>query len=61
MPAGDPAMLYHMIRLSATGMLAIKHLLHGTSSIDLDTEKTRKELVEMIVRVYLPGEIKTSS
>jgi len=61
MPAGDPAMLYHMIRLSATGMLAIKHLLHGTSSIDLDTEKTREELVEMIVCVYMPGDVKASS
>jgi len=60
-PAGDPAMIYHMIRLSATGMLAIKHLLHGTSSLDLDSEQTRKELVEMIVRVYLPGEVKASS
>jgi AcrR family transcriptional regulator len=61
MPSGDPAMIYHMIRLSATGMLAIRHLLHGTSSIDLDGEQARKELVDMIVRVYLPGEVKSSS
>ena len=60
-PAGDPAMIYHMIRLSATGMLAVKHLLHGTSSIDLDSEQTRKELVDMIMRVYLPGDVRSAS
>ncbi len=60
-PPGNPAMIYHMIRLSATGMLAIRHLLHGTSSIDLDSEDTRDELVEMIVRIYLPGEVQSSS
>ncbi len=60
-PAGNPAMIYHMIRLSATGMLAIRHLLHGTSSINLDAEATRDELVEMILNIYLPGEMKPSS
>lgn len=60
-PKGSPAMLYHMIRLSSTGMLAIRHMLHGTSSIDLDSAETRDELVEMIVRVYLPGEPNTTA
>ena len=59
-PKGNPAMLYHMIRLSSTGMLAIRHMLHGTSSIDLDSAETRDELVEMIVHVFLPGEPNTA-
>ena len=60
-PVGDPAMLYHMIRLSLGGMLALGQVLLGTSNIDLESEETREELVEMIVRVYLPGEVKSLS
>ena len=60
-PAGDPAMLYHMIRLSLGGMLALGQVLLGTSNIDLESEEIREELVEMIVRVYLPGEVKSLS
>lgn len=56
-PAGNPAMLYHMIRIAAGGMLAVSQLLVGTSKIDLDSEDTREELVQMIVRVFLPGDI----
>ncbi len=60
-PAGNPAMLYHMIRLSAGGMLAIGNMLRATSKIDVDSAETRDELVEMIVRVYLPGASNSSS
>ena len=56
-PAGSPAMLYHMIRLSAGGMFALGNMLRGTSQIDVNSPATREELVEMIVRVYLPGEV----
>jgi len=60
-PAGNPAMLYHMIRLSAGGMFALGNMLRGTSKLDVDSAATRDELVAMIVRVYLPGEAKDSS
>jgi AcrR family transcriptional regulator len=60
-PAGNPAMLYHMIRLSAGGMFALGNMLRGTSQIDVDSAATRDELVEMIVRVYMPGDVKASS
>ena len=60
-PAGSPAMLYHMIRLSAGGMFALGNVLRGTSQIDVDSPATREELVEMIVRVFLPCEVKGSS
>jgi len=60
-PAGSPAMLYHMIRLSAGGMLAMGHMLRGTSDIDVNSKQTLDELVDMIVRVYLPGSADDSS
>jgi AcrR family transcriptional regulator len=56
-PEGNPAMLYHMIRLSAGGMLALGNMLRGTSNIDVDSAATRDEIVEMIVRVYMPGDV----
>jgi hypothetical protein len=54
---GNPALLYHMIRLSAGGMLAVENMLLGTSNIDLRNDETLDELVDMIVRVYFPGDI----
>ena len=54
-PAGNTALLYHLIRLSAGGMLAMGHMLRATSNIDVASKQTLDELVEMIVRVYLPG------
>lgn len=58
---GDPALLYHMIRLSAGGMLAIGNMLRGTSNTDIDSADTREEIVQMIVRVYLPGSVPAKS
>jgi TetR/AcrR family transcriptional regulator len=60
-PEGNPAMLYHMIRLSAGGMLAIGNMLRGTSNIDVNSAETRDEIVEMIVRVYLPGAVSNAA
>jgi len=52
---GNPAMLYHMIRLSAGGMLALETMLRGTSDIDLRSDETLDELVAMIMHIYFPG------
>ena len=52
---GNPAMLYHMIRLSAGGMLALETMLLGTSDIDLQSDETLDELVTLILKVYFPG------
>jgi AcrR family transcriptional regulator len=54
-PEGNPALLYHMIRLSAGGLLALNLELKGTSGIDIDDEETLDEIADMIVRVFLPG------
>jgi TetR/AcrR family transcriptional regulator len=56
-PAGNPALLYNMIRVSAGGLVALGHELKGTSGIDLDDDGTLDELADMIVRVFLPGEL----
>ncbi len=54
-PAGDPALLYHMIRISAGGLLAIALEMRGTSGFDITTEESLEHLSDMIVRVFLPG------
>lgn len=54
-PAGDPALLYHMIRISAGGLLAISLEMRGTSGFDITTEESLDHLSDMIVRVFLPG------
>lgn len=54
-PAGSPALLFNMIRVSAGGLLALKVELKGTSNIDLDSDEEIDKLSDMIIRVFLPG------
>ncbi len=54
-PAGNPAMIYNMIRVSTGGLIAIALELKSTSDIDLDSEETLDQLTDLIVRVFLPG------
>jgi AcrR family transcriptional regulator len=56
-PAGDPALLYNMIRVSAGGLLALGLEVRGTSDFDFCEEERRNELAEMIIRVFLPGDL----
>lgn len=56
-PAGDPALLYNMIRVSAGGLLALGLEVRGTSNFDFSDEQRRDELADMIVRVFLPGDM----
>ena len=55
-PEGSPAMLFHMIRVCAGGLIALKLELKNTSNIDLDEDEQIAELADMIVRVFFPGE-----
>ena len=55
-PAGDPALLYNMIRVSAGGLLALSLEIKGTSGTDLEEKARRDELAEMIIRVFFPGD-----
>lgn len=54
-PSGDPALLYHMIRITAGGLLALALEMRGTSGLDITSEESLEELADMIVRVFLPG------
>ena len=56
-PQGDPALLFNMIRVSSGALLALSLELKGTSNIDLEQPGQLDALAEMIIRVFLPGEI----
>jgi AcrR family transcriptional regulator len=59
-PPGSAALLFNMIRVCAGGLLALKLELKGTSNIDLDCDDQIEELGDMIIRVFFPGDRKTS-
>ena len=56
-PRGNPALLYNMIRVSAGGLLALGLEVRGTSNFDFEDAAQRDELAEMIIRVFLPGNL----
>ena len=55
-PAGNPALLFNMIRLSSGGLLALGNELKASSGLDIDDPAVLDEISDMIVRVFLPGE-----
>ena len=59
-PPGDPMILYNMIRVSSGTLIALSLELKNTSDIEFDKPETLDELADMIVRVFLPGEIEES-
>lgn len=58
---GNPALLFNMIRLSSGGLLALGNELKASSGIDIDDPDTLDEISEMIIRVFLPGEMPARS
>lgn len=54
-PHGNPALLFHMIRVSAGGLLALALEIKATSGIDFDDPGELDELADMIIRCFLPG------
>ena len=60
-PAGDARLLFNMIRLSSGGLLALGNELKASSGIDIDSSDTLDEISEMIVKVFLPGEVRPSA
>lgn len=56
-PPGNPALLFNMIRLSTGGLLALGHELKASSDIDIQSSETLDEIAEMIVRIFLPGDM----
>lgn len=55
-PAGDPALLFNMIRVSAGGLLALALEIKGTSDIDFDDDGELEKLADMIVDVFFSGQ-----
>ena len=55
-PAGDPKLLFNMIRLSSGGLLALGNELKASSGIDIEQEETLDDIADMIINVFLPGE-----
>lgn len=56
-PKGNPALLFNMIRMSSGGLLALANELTGSSDIDVSAPDTLDEIAEMVVDVFLPGEM----
>ena len=56
-PPGDPALLFNLIRVSSGALLALALELKGTSNIDLERPGQLDALADMIIKVFLPGEI----
>jgi AcrR family transcriptional regulator len=56
-PAGNPALLFNMIRMVSGGLLALRSELKASSDIDIDSPDTLDELIDMIVNVFLPGDM----
>jgi AcrR family transcriptional regulator len=56
-PQGNPALLFNMIRLSSGGLLALGNELKASSDIDVDSPETLNAIAEMIIRVFLPGDM----
>ncbi len=60
-PPGNPALLMNMLRLSSGGLLALANELKKSSNIDVDAPGTLDEIAEMIVRIFLPGDIQAKA
>lgn len=56
-PAGNAKLLFNMIRLSSGGLLALGNELRASSDIDTESNETLDEISDMIVKVFLPGEV----
>jgi AcrR family transcriptional regulator len=60
-PAGNAKLLFNMIRLSSAGLLALGNELKASSGIDVDSAETLDEISDMIVNVFLPGEVRSTA
>jgi hypothetical protein len=58
-PAGNARLLFNMIRLSSGGLLALGNELRASSDIDIESSDTLDEISDMIVNVFLPGEVRS--
>ena len=55
---GNPKLLFNMIRLSSGGLLALANELKASSGLDVESDETLDEISDLIVSVFLPGEMR---
>jgi AcrR family transcriptional regulator len=60
-PAGNAKLLFNMIRLSSAGLLALGNELKTSSDIDLDSGETLDEISDLLVSVFLPGDVRPTA
>ena len=56
-PPGDPELLYNMVRASSGGLIALALELKSTSGTELHEPEELDKLADLIVAVFLPGDI----
>jgi AcrR family transcriptional regulator len=56
-PAGNPKLLFNMVRVSSGALLALSLEFKGTSGIDMYQPGRLDELADMIISIFLPGDI----
>lgn len=54
-PAGNPALIFNMLRGAAGSLAALNLELKATSGVDLDSPDTVEELADLVIRLFLPG------
>ena len=59
-PPGNPALIYNMVRASSGGLIALALELRTTSNIELEDTADLDALADLIVTVFLPGELAES-
>ena len=59
-PAGDPYIIYNMIRVSSGTLIALALELKNTSGLEIDKSNRLDELADLIVRIFLPGAVTTA-
>lgn len=56
-PAGNPALIYNMVRASSGGLIALAMELKSTSEISLQDSADLDALADLIISVFLPGNV----
>lgn len=56
-PPGNPHLIYNMIRVSSGTLIALALEIRNTSNIDLENPEMLERLANLIVQVFLPGEL----
>jgi len=56
-PPGNPVLIYNMVRVSSGGLIALALELKSSADIELESEVELDKLADLIISVFLPGEL----